>query len=250
MIDPRVIDNPVFGYPNRSLGYVFGRNTNVDNVVVDLWEGPTGSYVFPTVAQQMRFVSTSANDTIAGTGIQKIHIHYLDANYLPKIEIVEMNGLTPVNTVATDILRINAMHAYQVGSGGFAAGDISLTNLAASVTYAKLTAGWNWARQSIYTVPAGFNGYITHWQASSGSASGNHFTQITLRATCHMGVLLPGVFLIVDEIGSLNGGDAINYDIPIRIPAKTDVKISAISDGASANVSALGAIMGYFERTE
>lgn len=246
-IDLALIDNANSGYSNRSFGYVFGRNTNVDNVQIDLWEGPTGVYVFPTVGQQMKFVSSSANDTLAGTGIQKIHIHYLDSNYAVHTETVNMNGTTPVSTVATDIFRINAMHAYQVGSGGVAAGNISLTNTGATVTYAYLTAGMNWARQAIYTVPAGVTGYITHWQASSGSASGNHFTQISLRATCHQGVLLPGVFLLIDEVGTQDGGDTVNYDIPIRIPAMSDVKISAISDTSNANVTALGAIMGFFE---
>lgn len=77
----------------------------------------------------MRFVSSSANDTLAGTGIQKIHIHYLDSNYVSHEEIVNMNGTTPANTVATDIFRINSMHATQVGSLEVSAGNISLQKL-------------------------------------------------------------------------------------------------------------------------
>lgn len=247
-VDLSQIDSKDLQYPELSFGYVFGRNSNVDNAVVDLWEGGTGTYVFPTVGQQMRFVSSSASDALAGTGIQKIHIHYLDSNYQPKVETVSLNGTTPVLTVATDIFRINAMHAIQVGSAGVAVGNVSLTNTAATVTYAYLSAGFNWARQAIYTVPDGYTGYITHWQASSGAATGNHFTQISLRATCHMGILVPGVFLLIDEVGTLNNGGAINYAIPIQIPGKADVKISAISDAGGANAVALGAIMGFFKK--
>lgn len=249
-IDPMLIDSKNSPYPDRSFGYVFGRNKNVDNAVVDLWEGNTGTYVFPTVGMQMKFVSSSASDTLAGTGVQKIHIHYLDANYQPHVETVNMNGTTPVATVATDIFRINAMHAMQVGSGGVAAGNISLTDMAGAVTYAYMSAGFNWARQAIYTVPDGYTGYITHWQASSGAVTGSHFTQISLRSTSHAGVLVPGTFLLIDEIGTLNNGGAVNYEIPIRIPAKSDVKISAVSDAVNADVSALGAIMGFFEANQ
>lgn len=176
-----------------------------------------------------------------------MEIHYLDADYAPRTEIVTLNGTTPVNTAATDIFRVNFVHSQEVGSGGVPVGDVSLQSTDGAVTYSVIKAGFNVARQAVYTVPDGVNGYINHWQASSGAASGTHFTQITLRATQHLGSVLPGVFLIVDEIGSLNSSESINFPTPIRIPARTDVKISAISDAPNANVTALGAIMGWFE---
>lgn len=116
LLQQDLIDNAKNGYPDKSFGFVFGRATTVNDTVKDLWAGPTANYVFPTVGQQMRFVSTSANDTLSGTGVQKMHIHYLDSNYVPHVETVDMNGTTPVNTVATDIFRINSMHAMQVGT--------------------------------------------------------------------------------------------------------------------------------------
>lgn len=241
-----LIGNVNYPQPGRLRGFVFGRAPVVNNTRVDLWEGPTGTYVFPTVAQRMAVVSTSASDTLAGTGTQKLMIHYLDSSYAAKTEIVTLNGLTPVNTVATNILRINGVHATQVGTGLGAAGNISVTNTGGTVTYGYISAGMNTARQAIYTVPAGVTGYISHWQASSGS-SGNHFCQISLRATTHDGILYPGTFLLQDEQGSQNGGDHFTLPIPIPIPAQTDVKISAVSDNVAANVIALGSIMGWFE---
>lgn len=233
-------------YPNKVRGFVFGRAPVVNSARVDLWEGPTTTYVFPLAAQQMSLVSSSASDTLAGTGMQKIFIHYLDNTYTTQFEIVTLNGTTPVNTVATNILRINALHATQVGSNGVAVGNISLTSVGGATTYGWVSAGTNNSRQAIYTVPAGVTGYISHWQASSGS-SGNHFCQISLRATTHESVLYPGVFLLQDEQGSQNGGQVINFPTPIPIPATTDVKLSAISDAVNANVAALGAIMGWFD---
>jgi len=247
LLQQDLIDNANSGQPGRSFGYVFGHRSAVNNALCDLWDGPTCTYVFPAAAQQMAFVSSSAADTLAGTGVQKMHIHYLDANYAMQQETVSMNGVTPVPTAATNILRINSSHTWQVGTGGTSAGNISLTNLAGTVTYAYMNVGQNTARQAIYTVPAGRNGYISHWQAGSGAVSGTHFTPVYMRATAHAGVLIPGVFLVVDEIATLNNSLGVTLPIPIRVPPMTDVKMSAISDASNADAQVMGAIMGWFE---
>lgn len=246
LLQEELIGNANNYYPTKARGWVFGRAPIVNNTRVDLWEGPTGTYVFPAAAIQMQVVSTSANDTLAGTGAQKIHIHYLDNNYAPQSTQVNLNGVTPVLTTPTNILRINGFHLTQVGTGGTSAGNISLQSVGGGVTYSFISSGYNSSRQAIYTVPAGKTGYINHWQASSGS-TGNHFCQTSLRATTHDGILWPGVFLLQDEQGTQNNGIEITFPIPIPVPATADVKISVISDSPASNVIALGAIMGWFE---
>lgn len=241
-----LISNVKNGYSDKTYWFSFGRRVLIQNTVVDLWEWPTPIYVFPTAWQQMQVISSSINDTLAWTWIQKIHIHYLDSNYIEHTETIPLNWTTPVNTVATDIFRINAMHRYQVWTGWISAWNISLTNSAWTITYWYILAGFNTARQAIYTAPAGKNWYISHWQASSGS-SWNHFCQITLKTTSHLWVNLPWVFLIADEVWSQNWGVEVNFPIPIQIPEKSDFKITAISDASNANVTALGAVMGWFE---
>ena len=241
-----LIDNANYGYTNRSVGFMFGkRPATVQNALVDLWEGPTDQYVFPTTGLQLSVVSSSASDTSNGTGIRQIIIDYLDTSYVEHTEIVTLAGLTPVATVATNIFRINGVHAVAVGSGGLAAGNISITN--GGVTYGYIAIGETLARQAVFTIPAGMNGYLSHWQCSSGASSGQHFTQVIIRATCHLGVLYPGVFLPIDEIGTLNSNSAVNFPTPIRMPATADVKMAAISDAVNANVTALGAATGWLE---
>lgn len=231
-------------YPDRSRGFTFGKKKLLNDTLSDLWGGPTALYVFPTAPVQMAMVSTSANDTANGTGVRAVRIHYLDHNYQPQVTDVTLNGLTPVLTTPTDILRVNGLHAIAVGSNVIAVGNISLTNN--GTTYGFISAGDNTARQAIFTVPDGVWGYIDHWQASSGS-SGNHFCQTILAATTHDGVIFPGVFLLQDEQGTQNNGTVIQFPIPIPIPPKTDVRIAAIGDGNASNITALGAIMGWFE---
>ena len=113
---------------------IIGRCSDVDNVLHDTWDGPTPLYVFPAAPMQMQIVSTSADDTAAGTGVQTIRLYYLDENYEEQQEILTLDGVTPVLTIATNILRVNKMHAGSIGSGGVAAGAISLTDVGATVT--------------------------------------------------------------------------------------------------------------------
>ena len=241
-----LIGNLANYYPARERFYSFGKCSAVQNVLRDTWDGPTDIYVFPTVGQQMQVVSTNANDTALGANIQQVYLRYLDSNYLEKSEVITLNGLTPVLTVATDIIRVNRLRAERIGSVGYSAGAISLTNIGATVTYAILPATANVSRQLLYTIPGDKVGYLNHWQASSGS-TGSHFTQMSLLATCHDGVAVPGVFLLQDEQGSQNNGQVANFHIPIRLPPRTDIKVGVRSDASNANVTALTGIMGWTE---
>lgn len=234
-------------YPNKFFDLASGRRSTVNNVRTDIWGGPTTTYVFPPAGGiQMSIVSSSANDTLAGTGSQKVHIHYLDNLYAVHEEIINLNGVTPVNTVATNILRINALHVSQTGTSGVSAGNISLTSVGGATTYGYIEAGYNTARQAIYTVPAGKTGYVSHWQASSGTSSGSHFTEFSLMTTSHYGSLW-NVFLVSDSIGTLNNGAVMTFPTPIEIPATSDVKVSAISDSGAANAICNCVVMGWYE---
>ncbi|HEY6018753.1 MAG TPA: hypothetical protein VIY48_02355 [Candidatus Paceibacterota bacterium] len=117
-----------------------------------LW--PNGAFVFPAAAGvQMSVVSTSANDTAAGTGIRTIDIHYLDANLAPMTETVTMNGTTPVLTVATNIRFIQCMHMATFGSGKSAAGNITASN--GGNTHSYVATGDVRCSSSVRMVPAG-----------------------------------------------------------------------------------------------
>lgn len=233
-------------YPGKTRRALFAHRSGINNTYHDLWDGPTQTYVFPTTPMQMRIVSTSASDSAAGVGVRQVHIHYLNANWLECEITVTLNGTNAVLTVPVDIIRVQLMYSVAVGTLGVAAGDISLTNVAGTVTYSLLLNGLNFARQAITSMADGSQGFITHWQSASGS-SGNHFCQMVLRATTFNGELISGVFLVQDEQGTQNGGIVINFPIPIPLPPRCDVKLSAVSDAVNANVTALGAILGWCE---
>ena len=240
--------DPVTGLPlpnadSASFVKIMGRCSNLANVLREVWDGPTDRYGPPAAPQQMRIVSSSANDASAGTGVRIVRLYYLDANYVAREEYITLNGTTPVLTVATNILRVNKMHASGVGSLGVASGNISLTSTDGVTTYSYLTAGRNFARQAVYTVPEGYKLRIEQWQVSSGS-TGNHFCQHTLLATSDDGIASP-VLLPKDEQGSQNGGMVMEYDFVIEdLPSRADVRVTAIADQSNAGVIALTTLFG------
>lgn len=231
--------------------YVTGRNGDVDNVREDIWE-IGGTYVFPPDGGiQMRVVSTSAADdgSPAGTGARTVDIHYLDAAGATQSETVTLNGTSAVNTVATDILRIQDFHVKTVGSGGAVAGVLSLQNTAGTVTYSSIDTGNNKARQAIFTIPAGCRGYITTVWAGAGVASGQHYLDASLRSTSDFTAdeLTPGVFQHKVNLVVQDGSAPIVLPVPICFPALADIKISAVSDSGTANVVAVAGFNGWYE---
>lgn len=135
-----------------SLSMILSNNASVTNPIP-----------IPAVPQQMRVISTSANDTVAGIGIQQVAIEYLTAPpiSIKKVEYVNMNGVAAVNTINTDIFRIDRFRANRVGAGLFSQGDISLQSVGGATTFEKIDVGDNVFRNAIHFVPKGFKSILT-----------------------------------------------------------------------------------------
>lgn len=85
------------------------------------------TYTKQTSNAQRSIVSSSANDTAAGTGARTVRITYLDdAGNGPSTETVTLNGTTPVNTVSSTICFIESIEVLTAGSTGNNVGILSL----------------------------------------------------------------------------------------------------------------------------
>jgi hypothetical protein len=77
--------------------------------------------------------SSSANDTAAGTGARTVRIYWMNATgTVSGTEDVTLNGTTAVNLVTTTKCFIEKMEVLTAGSGGVAAGAITLFSAAAA----------------------------------------------------------------------------------------------------------------------
>jgi hypothetical protein len=103
-------------------------------------------------------------DSSAATGAMAVKIEYLDDAFAEKSEIVILNTTTYVDTVNSDLYRINSFRVIACGTKATptyaAVGNITLRGNVTTTTYSYITAGYTRARNVMYTVPAGKTLYI------------------------------------------------------------------------------------------
>ncbi|MCP5015679.1 MAG: hypothetical protein GY938_10460, partial [Ketobacter sp.] len=205
----------------------------------DLWPGndlasaPTSHTTVPTPSasgEQMEWLSESANDTIAGTGIQKVKLEVLRVSGARRTIELDTNGTTPVPLPDTDVIFINDMYSSQVGSNGVAAGHGLVRNVATpGLVYDMIAAGGNRSLVPHFMVPAGMKLKLNYWDATEGQGKR---VSVRIRADCtSSGVRQAGVFLFKD-IAYLkqSGKEAMLCD---TIPEFSIVKVSGWPDGAT-----------------
>lgn len=176
---------------------------------------PDGTFNIPAPAGvQMSISSTSASDGVGGTGLRTLHLHYLDANLNPQEEIITLNGITPVLTVATDIRFIQCLHTLSAGSLKSAAGVISASNSA--IVYAQIETGGRRCASSARMVPKGKKLFVKGAVGGSVSGTAAAGAQIKISSTYFEGHDLTSdlIFQPFGSIGLQDGSNAYTFPIP------------------------------------
>jgi hypothetical protein len=200
-----------------------------------LWETGMPTQLTVPDSIQLTLVSTSASDT----GVVKIR--YLDGDLIERTEAVQLDGTTPVTTVATDIRAVN--NAYYVDSATVAG---TVTGTSGGIQYLRINIGEIQFNTSMQRIPAGKRLMITAVYGGSTSGTAESATKVKLETTfingdsfADLGVLHPLAALgLQDNSTSLVGFPAI------PIPSGEWVGFTFSTDKA-ANVS--GGYFGYME---
>jgi hypothetical protein len=224
-----------------------GYNADVGATEEDIWT-VGGTYAFPSTAMSMQVLSTSLNDTALGTGLQSVRISYLDNTYADLTETITLSGTTAVPTVATNILRVNAIRVVTAGANKVAAGDVNCTNTTGTVIYRQISAGYTRGRGSVYTVPLNKTLYITTIHVSSGYTTAGKVVRWVGRCNyddANNTILPVGVYMAHFEAMTQDANDTREMTIPMRIPATCDIKVSAVSNGAGSFCQC--AVRGWLE---
>lgn len=155
----------------------FGYSSSIGTTRVGISPGAF-PVTFPSEAGKVQCSSSSANDTLAGTGARKIVITGLDANYDEIVEEVELAGQTGALTTK-DFIRINGAYVSAVGTGLKNAGNIWLsvagTTLTAGVPQGDanklgiIATGDNKSAMAWATVPNGHRAHISCALVSVGA---------------------------------------------------------------------------------
>ena len=219
-----------------------GHNPSIDTASTpeDVWEGG-GLYPFQTSAQTLEVVSSSANDAAAGTGTRSVTVIGLDANYVQISEVVVLNGVTPVATTK-QYLRVNTFTQASVGSGGINAGDLTLRVSGAGATQALMKAGYGFARQCVYTVPANSTLFIMSLNFSVVSPAG---AGVNAAVFARWSQSSTGIQIIPIEFNVTSTNPYLHpAELGIVVAQKTDftIRVTSVSQNSTnlmANVEAV-----------
>lgn len=213
---------PATSIAGSSIGRVAGVSANTFTAVRQT------TYVEQTINAQRSIVSTSANDSAAGTGARQVRITYLDATAAgPFTEILTLNGLTAVNTVNTNICFIERIDVISVGSNGSNVGTLNLYTAtgATGVIFAAIGVGAlatgvgdNQTLYAHHYVPTGYRvtGYYVSCGVSAAAGGGSSTSIIRYRNPT---VATSPFMLASDIINSAQGNSASRvYYVSINIP--------------------------------
>lgn len=205
--------------------FKFGFNPDVNGTEETVWD-VGGIYAYPSSAVVMT-VTTDAGTAADDNGV-KVIVEGLDSDCNEVSEEVTLAGAGTATTTQT-FFRV--FRSYVSGSQA-PTGNLNITN--GGTTYARITLNENQTLMALWTVPAGYTGFLDHVNIATGTTNANQYitSQIVQRQ-------LDGVFRVMMKQTLGSGGIAdflLRY--PILVPEKTDVEVRALSSGANNLVSA------------
>lgn len=181
----------------------------------------------PPSAITMLAVSGSTQDIVGDIGIQELSVHYLDRNFVEKDVHVNMSGTMGV-TIATDIYRVQQIHALSVGSNTVGVGDINLEDVTGSTIYERIDAGGNQSLSARYTVPQGHTAYLMNWHCAGTKKRVTFYLRATVDRVTR--TVLPGVFHFQDfELCELSNSGTLQVPY-LKCPERSEIKISCQAD--------------------
>ena len=200
----------------------FGENLDVDGSMETIWDAG-GLYTYLTSAGVLTVTSTDGDDAAAGTGARTVTVEGLDANYNQVSETLTVGG----GAGSVEFFRVFRAFVATSGTTGSNEGTISIaqgaTTLAQIRTVGSPTAtGLGQTFMSIYTVPAGYTGYIYQLDVSTAKADGDVFLM-------KRGVNDNGTWRAQDVMHTnINDIERV-YTFPLKIEEKTDIEVRALS---------------------
>ena len=214
--------------PGYSMINKFGYNPSIGSISFEtIWE--TGNdYPWQTAQATLDVVSDDTDDDVAGTGARTLRIQGLDGSYNLAEETIDMDGTTTVTTTQ-EFLRVFRMSVETAGSSGNNEGTITATYTGGSDVAATITAGNGQTLMTLYTIPAGYTGYLLSINIASGKDQEMQFKFIQRDNSVANAAFQTKQFLNVR-----GGQTTVIFNAINVIPQKSDIYVSAISSSTSS----------------
>jgi len=228
--------------PGYSMVNKFGYNPTIGSGSFEvIWE-TGGQYPYQSTAVTVDVVSDDTNDDVAGTGARTLRIQGLDGSYNLAEETVDMDGTTTVTTTQ-EFLRVFRMSVETAGTSGNNVGNISVTYTGGSDVAATISPGNGQTLMTLYTIPAGYTGYLLSMNISSGKDQEMDFKFIQRDNSVTNAAFQTKQFLNVR-----GGQTSVIFNAINIIPQKSDIYVSgkgSSTSSASASFDLLLVQDGY-----
>lgn len=200
----------------------FGENLDIDGSMETVWDGG-GLYTYLSSAGVLTVTSSDADDAAAGDGARTVTVEGLDANYNQVSETLTVGG----SAGSVEFLRVFRASVASSGSTGSNEGNISISSGATTLAQIRAVgsptkSGLGQTFMALYTVPAGYTGYIFDWNVSTAKADGDIF--LVKRAPNDN-----GTWRSQDVIHTNENDIERNYKFPLKIEEKSDIEVRAYS---------------------
>ena len=184
-----------------------------------VWSAATPYPWSSLVTAQTLYLKSSTNN--ATDRSMPILIDGLDANYANQTEVITLDA-SDSRTVITSTKQFLRIHYIMCDGANTNAGDITAHVTSGTGTIvSKLSAGRGRAQAGVYTVPAGYTGYLFKGDASSTAATVVNF----------MGRYFGKAFMVLHVAIVDNSTYIYDFPFPMVLPEKTDM-YTAIEAGS------------------
>ena len=228
----------------RVLWNKFGYNNDIDigTEVIASWGG---TFTPLTTATTLIITSSSANDTNGGTGCNSIVVYGIDENRDEKIEVVTLNGTTPVVTAST-WLGINRIAMFLCGSGKVNAGEIDILATVGGSVMAQMPIGGGVSQQCIFHIPRNHN-FLTEFLMLNVLNRGKN-AELTVKLWVYSAVNNGNqeVFKVDIDTSVTNEPLQLNPNLPFPISEKSVMWLECTSN--TANIIVNARFSGILER--
>ncbi len=215
---------------------IAGHNGNVGATSETVWS-VGGLYPWPIETEILKVSSNDLADdgVLSGNGARTILLIGYDANYVPQVETMVLNGSTPIPTTKA-YSRVYKARVLSAGDSGWNEGTISVKDNDNTVTLLVIEPARNESLMAIFTIPNGYTGFITSWSIATSS---NKVVNGEIYIRPYGQVFQCKAFVEIN----LNPYKE-PWEFPETVPEKSDIELRANTAGGGGAVSG-GFSLGY-----
>jgi hypothetical protein len=216
---------------DHSLMLKFGRNPDIDLTVKEtVWEGG-GLYTFDTNVVTLEILSSDTNDVSTGAGARTMTVIGLGDNYTNKTETVSLDGTSAV-ALSGNWMRVHRCSIATAGVNGTNFGTITIRLSSGGATRLVVTPQNGQTLMAVYTIPAGYSGYMQSYYASANAQTAAYIDiQLLTRSST-------GVINLKHQQAIISSYTMHTFSSPFKITEKADVWIDATSSANNTDVCA------------